>query len=173
MAGLSACGSGDSGAAGRKPSLTPSVSQSATPADPSEAAKKEAIAVYLSYWQEMEKLYADSSGKSANLKSFAASQALSSAEADAKSTHARQLLHTGEVSVGSPTVTKLNMDRKIPNASLSSCLDISRWNVINVETKKPADLPADRLTKFVVSTTVERWPDGWKVVRDEPTDKAC
>ncbi|MER5556165.1 secreted protein/lipoprotein [Streptomyces sp. NPDC002793] len=121
----------------------------------------------------MEKLYADSSGKSAHLKSFAASVALSSAEADAKSTHARKLIHTGEVSVGSPTVTKLDMDRKIPNASLSSCLDVSQWKVVNVETKKPAALPTERLTKFVVSTTVEHWPDGWKVIRDEPTDRAC
>jgi hypothetical protein len=168
---VSACSSNDTN--DPKASPTPSATQPTKPADPAETAKKDAIAAYQAYWQEMEKLYADSTGKKANLKQYAASSALTSAEADAKSTHARKLIHVGEVSVGNPTVTKLDIERKVPNATLSSCLDISRWEVINTETKKPAALPSERLTKFVVVSTVERWPDGWKVIRDEPTDKAC
>ncbi|HBF84935.1 MAG TPA: secreted protein/lipoprotein [Streptomyces sp.] len=121
----------------------------------------------------MERLYADSTGKGANLKLYAASTALRSAEVDAESTHAQKMIHTGGVSVQNPTVTNLDLDRKVPNATLSSCLDISRWQVVSTDTKKPVALPSERLTKFVVGSTVERWPEGWKVVRDEPTDTAC
>ncbi|MFD9047878.1 hypothetical protein [Streptomyces zaomyceticus] len=157
--------------------LTTSPSTRPTPSPskltPEETSKQEAVAVYLSYWQEMEKLYADSTGQKANLKRYAASSALTSAQADAKSTHARKIIHVGEVSVENPTVTKLDIERKVPNATLSSCLNIGRWQVIDAQTKKPVSLPKERLTKFVVVSTVERWPDGWKVIRDEPTDQPC
>ncbi|MFF3249120.1 secreted protein/lipoprotein [Streptomyces sp. NPDC002870] len=121
----------------------------------------------------MEKLYADSTGKGAALKQYAASAALINAEADAKSMHRRNLVTTGEVTVGRPTVTKLDINRKIPNATLSSCLDVSRWQVINSATKKPAALPPERLTKYVIVSTVERWPEGWRVIRDEPQEQKC
>lgn len=173
LTALTACSSDGSSSNDPESSTTPSSTQSAKPADPTETAKSEAVGTYKAYWLEMQKLYADSSGKKSNLKQYAASSALTSAEADAKSTHARKLIHLGEVSVRNPTVTKLDIDRKVPNATLSSCLDISRWQVINTETKKPAALPTNRLTRFVVVSTVERWPEGWKVIRDEPTDKTC
>ncbi|MEE1805179.1 hypothetical protein [Streptomyces sp. BE133] len=160
------------------PKETPSPSASATqtpskPTDPNETAKNDAVATYKQYWQAMEGLYADINGKKTDLKKYAAAGALVSAETDAKSTHARGLIHVGEVSVLSPTVTSLDVNRKIPNVMMSSCLDIARWKVINAETRKPAALPTERLTRFVVVTTVERWPEGWRVIRDEPQGKAC
>ncbi|MFG2645928.1 hypothetical protein ACGFYP_33725 [Streptomyces sp. NPDC048370] len=144
-----------------------------TPPDPTEKAKQDAIATYKAYWQEMEKLYADKSGKGANLKQFAASAALSNAELDAKRAHERGRLHVGEVGVGNPTATKTDINRKIPHVILSSCLDISRWQVVEVSTKKPVTLPTSRLTKYVIKSTLERWPEGWRVIRDEPQGKSC
>ncbi|MFF2902325.1 hypothetical protein [Streptomyces sp. NPDC057966] len=171
---MSACSSGDS-SAGKTPKETPTpeAKQPSKSADPTETAKTEAITTYTSYWREMERLYADSNGKKSDLKKYAASGALVSAETDAKNTHARGLIHVGEVSVSNSTVTSLDINRKIPNVMMSSCLDIERWKVINAETKRPAALPTERLTRFVVVTTVERWPEGWRVIRDEPQDKAC
>lgn len=173
LAAVSACSSHDSPDNAPKSSPPPSASQTSAPQDPAQKAKSEAVGAYKSYWLEMQKLYADSMGKGGNLKQYAASAALANAVADAKSTHDRNLIHTGEVAVGNPTVTKLDIKRKIPNATLSSCLDISRWQVVNTATKKPASLPSSRLTKFVVVSTIERWPEGWKVIRDEPQGKAC
>ncbi|MEU6987330.1 hypothetical protein ABZ946_28515 [Streptomyces sp. NPDC046324] len=144
-----------------------------SPPDPTEAAKKEAIATYQAYWQELEKLYADKTGKAANLKQYAAAAALSNAELDAKRAHDRDRLHVGEVGVGTPTATKTDINRKIPHVILSSCLDISRWQVVNASTKKPVTLPANRLTKYVIKSTLERWPEGWRVIRDEPQGKSC
>ena len=169
----SACNSDDSANKNPKPSPPVSASQSPKPADPSETAKAEATGTYKQYWQEMERLYADSSGKGADLKQYAASAALKNAEADAKSMHDNGRIITGKVAVGSSTVTKLDIDGKIPNATVSSCLDISHWQVIDSSTKKPVSLPSKRLTKYVVISTVEKWPEGWRVIKDEPQGQAC
>ncbi|WP_240509382.1 secreted protein/lipoprotein [Streptomyces agglomeratus] len=149
------------------------MSQPPKPTNPRETAKKEVISTYKAYWQEMEKLYADRSGKDAELKKYAAALALIRAEADARRAHDENLIHTGQVTVGTPTVTKLDIDRKVPNATISSCLDISHWDVVDTGTKKPVSLPSNRLTKYVIVSTVERWPEGWRVIKDEPQDKPC
>ncbi|MFC5805310.1 secreted protein/lipoprotein [Streptomyces formicae] len=121
----------------------------------------------------MEKLYADITGEAGDIDRYAASTALSSARSDAKSVHDRHLVHTGDVSVLNTTATAADLQRKIPNVQLTSCLDISRWKVMNTKTGKPAALPSGRLTKFVAVSTVERWPKGWRVIRNEPQGKPC
>ncbi|MCX4515940.1 hypothetical protein OHA27_38135 [Streptomyces sp. NBC_01619] len=170
---VSACSANESKDADHKASATPSAVQSSKPADPAETAKKEAIGTYEKYWQEMERLYADSKGKSSDLAQYAASAALSNAEADAKQMHGKGLIVSGEVTVGRPTVTNADLNRMVPNVTLSSCLDVSRWRVLDQDTKKPAALPSTRLTKYVITSTIERWPQGWRVIRDEPQAKAC
>lgn len=169
---LTACGSsddtaGEPAAQNSPPSPTPSASE-----DPSGTTKKDAIAAYQGYWQEMERLYADRSGKSAQLDQYAASAALKNAAADAKSTHDRSLINTGEVTV-TKVDTKVDTSGKIPNVTLSSCLDISRWQTVNAETKKPVPLPDNRLTKYRIVSTVEKYPEGWRVTRDDPQGKSC
>ncbi|CAL9671205.1 hypothetical protein SUDANB15_07410 (plasmid) [Streptomyces sp. enrichment culture] len=141
--------------------------------DPAETAKKEAIATYQGYWQEMEKLYADLSGAGANLKQYAALAALKNATADAKRAHDHGRVYVGSVSVINPAVTEYDATGKIPNATVSSCLDISWWQPVDADTKKPVTLPTNRLTKYLIVSTLEKWPEGWRVIRDEPQDKPC
>ncbi|MFJ2094750.1 secreted protein/lipoprotein [Streptomyces sp. NPDC087901] len=143
------------------------------PADPTETTKTEAVATYQKYWQAMERLYADVNAKNTDLKQYAAGAALKNAESDAKSMHDKGHVISGQVTVGSPTVTSVDINRKIPNAKISSCLDISHWQVIDSTTKKPVALPPKRLTKYVIVSTVERWPEGWRVISDEPRGKKC
>ncbi|MGX4695514.1 hypothetical protein [Streptomyces sp. JNUCC 63] len=171
---LTACSS--SGGKDEATDESPKVTQSPTPsatADPKEMAKSEAIAAYRAYWQEMEKLYADPTAKNAHLDQYAASAALKNAEADAKSAHDRGLINTGDVAVTDQAVTKVDTSGKVPNAILSSCLDISRWQTVNAKTKKPVSLPGNRLTRYVIVSTVEKYPAGWRVTRDEPQGKSC
>lgn len=172
---LTACSSSD----GNKDEATdesPSVAQSPTssaPADPKETAKKEAITAYGAYWQEMEKLYADPTGKSARLDQYAASAALKNAENDARRAHDRGRIYTGSVALTEQTVTRVNASGKIPNATVSSCLDISKWETVDAETKKPVSLPENRLTKYLIVSTIEKYPEGWRVTSDEPQGKSC
>lgn len=121
----------------------------------------------------MERVYANSQGNSIGLKQYAAGAALAGATADAKGMHAKGNIITGRVTVGTPTVIKVDIDRKIPNATISSCLDVTKWTVVDTATKKPAALPSDRLTRYVVVSTVERWPEGWRVIKDEPQGQKC
>ncbi|SEE10852.1 hypothetical protein [Streptomyces sp. PAN_FS17] len=153
-----------------------SVSQSPTspaPADPEETAKKEAIAAYEAYWQTMEKLYADPTGKSVRLDQYAASAALANAQKDAKLAHDRGNVLVGDVAITEPTVTKADAGGKIPNVILSSCLDISKWETVKAKTKKPVDLPDNRLLKYQIVSAVEKYPAGWRVTSDEPQGKSC
>lgn len=171
---LTACSSSDG--KGEPADKSPSVVRSPTsaaPVDPKEAAKKEAIAAYGAYWQEMEKLYADPTGKGADLDQYAASAALKNAEADAKGAHDRDRVYTGGVTLTDQTVTKVDASGKIPNVSVSSCLDISQWRKVDAETKKPVSLPTNRLTKYRILSTIEKYPEGWRVTRDEPQGKSC
>lgn len=152
----------------------PSATASKKPtSDPAEAAKAEAIATYERYWEEMRQLYADSHNNFVGLTKYAAGAALEGAKADAKGMHDKGNLITGTVVVGSPTVTAIDIGRKIPNAVISSCLDITHWKVVEATTKKAVPLPSDRLTKYLVVSTVERWPEGWRVIKDEPQSKPC
>ena len=161
-----------------KPTGAPSLRPAATPSpalgrDPVQTAKAEAIEAYEQYWKQMERLYAVKEGDATGLEKYAASAALQNAENDAKRAHRRDLVHVGSVVVKNPTATAADIKRKVPNVTLSSCLDISRWQVVNASTKKPVALPTQRLTKFVVLSTVEKWSAGWKVIRDEPQAQAC
>jgi hypothetical protein len=171
---LTACSSSDPNdeATNESPSVAHSPTSSA-PADPKETAKKEAITAYRAYWQEMEKLYADPTGKSAHLDQYAASEALKNAEADAKRAHDRGRIYTGSVALTDQTVTKVDASGRIPNATVSSCLDISKWRRVDAKTKKPVSLPANRLTKYLIVSTVEKYPEGWRVTRDDPQGKSC
>ncbi|WP_254401312.1 hypothetical protein [Streptomyces sp. AC555_RSS877] len=174
LAGLTACSSSDKKdeTSDESPAVTQSPTESATP-DPKETAKKEALAAYGAYWQEMEKLYADRTGKSARLDQYAASAALKNAESDAKRAHENGLIYLGDVAVTDQTVTKIDASGKIPNATVSSCLDISRWQTVDARTQKPAPLPDNRLTKYMIVSTVEKYPEGWRVTSDEPQGKSC
>jgi hypothetical protein len=171
---LTACSSSDgkNEAADETPSVTQSPTASAT-ADPEDAVRKEAIAAYGAYWREMEKLYADPTGKSARLDQYAASAALKNAETDAKRAHDRGSIYTGSVALTDQTVTKVDAAGKIPNATVSSCLDISKWQTVDAATKKPVSLPKNRLTKYLIVSTVEKYPEGWRVTIDEPQGKSC
>ncbi|MFI5752585.1 secreted protein/lipoprotein [Streptomyces sp. NPDC051644] len=143
------------------------------PADATETAKNEAIATYTSYWREMERSYAKGSSKGTSLKNYAAGSALAGANTGMENMLKSGQVTVGQVTVGTPTVTQIDIHRKIPNVRLSSCLDVSRWEVVDRDTRKPVVLPSERLTKYVVASVVEKWPAGWKVIRDEPQEKSC
>ncbi|MFF9733626.1 hypothetical protein ACF1GX_29885 [Streptomyces albidoflavus] len=155
------------------PSATSSTSAPpSAPADPKAEAKEQAIATYQAYWSEMQTLYADPKGES-NVEKYATSAALKNALSDADRTHEQGRIHIGSVKAENPTVTDSKLDGKIPHVILSSCLNISEWDVVDAKTKKPVSLPSERLTKYVIKSTVEKRAEGWRVISDEPQAKAC
>ncbi|WP_438306619.1 secreted protein/lipoprotein (plasmid) [Streptomyces sp. HUAS TT11] len=131
------------------------------------------MAAYAAYWVAMERLYADPADKSAHLDQYAASAALKNAEADAKRAHDRGDINIGRITLTDQTVGEVDTSGAIPNATVSSCLDVSGWQTVDAKTKKPVPLPENRLTKYVILSTLEKYPEGWRVIRDEPQGKPC
>ncbi|MEJ8632318.1 secreted protein/lipoprotein [Streptomyces sp. MS2.AVA.5] len=121
----------------------------------------------------MEKTFATGTSQGTDLRKYAAGTALFVAEDAAKKRHAKGQMMAGNVVVDIPTVTKIDINRKVPSATLSSCLDITKWNVVERASNKPVPLPSERLTRYVITSTVEKWPDGWKVIKDDPQVKPC
>lgn len=174
VATAAGCSSDKSSDPKAAPSATTATKKpSVRPTDPTEAAKNEAIATYTSYWREMSRSYAKGGVEGTTLKDYAAGSALVSATTGMTNMRKGGQATFGEVTVVNPTVTQIDVARKVPNVRLSSCLDVSRWEVIDRDTKKPVVLPSDRLTRYVVVSVVERWPEGWRVVRDTPQEKPC
>lgn len=171
---LTACGSSDDSRNRTEESPTPTRPPETTaPADPQAAVKQQVISTYQAYWQEMEKLYADPTGQSSRLDQFAASAALKNAKADAKRAHDRGRIYMGSVVLTNQSVTKADATGRVPNATVSSCLDISSWRTVDADTKEPVSLPSNRLTKYLIFSTVEKYPEGWRVTSDEPQGKPC
>lgn len=173
LAVVSACSSDDPKSTESSAPATASQSASPTPLSAKEKAKREAIATYQAHWKGMEQFYADSSGSSNYLEKTTAYSALEQAKTDVRDLHGRNVIYTGHVEVGNPTATSVDVDRKVPNVIISSCLDISKWYAKNSKTNKPIAFPSDRLTKYVIKGTVEQLHDGWRVTRDEPQDTRC
>lgn len=181
LAALTACSSSDPADEKASGSTAPTVSAEApapspTPTrsvSPEEAAQDEVVALYRAYWQEKTRLYADTGAETGVLKEFAVGEALVNAEKDIKQMRQDNQILTGTVSVGSPAASKTDLNREIPKVFLTSCLDITKWKPVRADTGKPVSLPATRLTKFVVKTTVEKWSEGWRVIRDRPQGEKC
>ncbi|MFE5614167.1 hypothetical protein [Streptomyces sp. NPDC056524] len=162
-----------------KLSATPPVSEPATeapaptPTNIADQTKSQLIHLYENYWAQMERAYATGTIKGTDLEKYAAAVALVKAEQNVTNHSKEGRVTTGAVSVNNAMVTKIDLSRKVPSATLSSCLDISKWDLIDQKTKKKVPLPEGRRTRYVVTTTVEKWPEGWRVIKDEPQDLAC
>ncbi|MEU7205414.1 hypothetical protein [Streptomyces sp. NPDC045470] len=165
LAAVSACSSG--GVTSPAPKPAASTQPPTKPADPAETAKQQAISTYRSYWKAMERVYATAKLDGTDITKYAASAALSRPRNDIQNMQRDGSSFSGNVTVNNPTVTRADLDRKTPNVAISSCLDVSGWKVLDKD-KKPVALPSKRLTKYVSLAVVERWPEGWRVIRDEP-----
>ncbi len=162
----------------QKPTTPPSsqspASPTATKETPEETAKREAIAAYQAYWEELPKAYAVPSIEGTALQRYTAAEALSKAKAGVANLKTLGQIMTGAPVLTNPTVTVAELDKKTPHVTLSACLDVLPWKVIKKDTGKPAPLPSTRVTKYVVTALVERWPDGWKVLKSTPHgDQPC
>lgn len=171
VAAVSACSSSDSKDSDPQASPTPSTIQPTEQADPTAVAKNGAIAAYRAYWTELPKVYAVPAIDGTELKRYTAGEALSKAEASVANLKQSGQILIGAPTLTNPTVTGAALDKKVPSVTISACLDVSQWNLVVQESRKPASLPSNRITKYVVVASLEHWPDGWKVLKDTPQEK--
>ncbi|MFI8308451.1 hypothetical protein ACIF80_34640 [Streptomyces sp. NPDC085927] len=176
FAAVSACTTSEP--ASQKPTTPPSSSSPASPTatkeTPEAAAKKEAIAAYQSYWRELPKAYAVPAIEGTELKRYAAAEALNKAEETVANLKSNGRLMTGKPVLSNPTVTSAELTKNTPNASVSACLDVSKWKITDKETGKLAPVASNAVSKYVITSLLERWDGSWKVLKYElHADQPC
>ncbi|MET7888444.1 hypothetical protein [Streptomyces avermitilis] len=174
---LSACSSDGDLNDSAKPTRTPSAattSSSPTPS-PSTSESVDQAAVLDAYsrmWDEQVKAYAKGDAKGTDLSRYAAALALSSTEDDLQDLRSKGIVTTG-APTHKATVDSLEMDKKIPHAKLTDCLDSTGWKFLHRKSGKPVQMPKDRLVRYVTKVEAERWGKQWKIVDVVPQQRAC
>ncbi|MFE4258259.1 hypothetical protein [Streptomyces sp. NPDC056883] len=157
--------------------VSPPVSTAPTskaPADPAETAKADALTAYKGYWTEVPKAFAIPAIEGTDLKLYAAAEALSKAEATVGNLTKNGRVMTGEPVVSSSTVTSAELEKKTPNVKVSSCLDVSKWQIVDKKTGQPAPVASSPVSKYVITSLLERWDGSWKVLKYElHADQPC
>jgi hypothetical protein len=172
---LTACGGPEKPSTGDAKS-TASPSADATPsaepsADPEAHEKKAVLAAYSSMWHEQTKAYAKASGKGTDLEKYATAEALSRALGDLQSLKA-----AGKVLQGEPThkskVTSIDLDKKLPDAKITDCLDVSKWKTVTTAGKT---VPPTKgvLKRYITVVSAEKWGKRWMMTKVEPQRRPC
>ncbi|MFB7452983.1 hypothetical protein [Streptomyces sp. NPDC056194] len=177
LAATSACTSSDDSNSEKgkaaKPTESVAPSKSAPP-DPAEAAKTAALTAYKAYWTELPKAFAVPAIEGTDLKRYAAAEALSKAEVTVVNLKKNNRMMTGNPVVTNPTVTSAELEKKTPNVSISSCLDVSKWKITDKKTGKPAPVATNPVSRYVITSLLERWDGSWKVLKYElHADQPC
>lgn len=174
---LSACSSNKDSADNAKPSPPASSaapSASASPSQSSSVSVDEAAVLdaYSRMWAEQAKAYAKGDAKGTKLSTYAAALALSGTEDDLKDLRSKGIVTTG-APTHKATVDVLEMDKKVPHAKLTDCLDSTGWTFVYRKSGKPVEMPKDRLVRYVTKVEAEKWGKQWKIVDVTPQQRAC
>ncbi|MEV6734812.1 hypothetical protein [Streptomyces sp. NPDC051364] len=168
--------SGDSDSEKGKPA-TPTVSavpSKSASLDPAEVVKTEALTAYKAYWAELPKAFAIPAIEGTDLKRYAAFEALTKAQQGTANLKANGRVMTGQPVVSNSTVTAAELEKTTPNVTISSCLDVSNWKIVDKKSGAPAPAATSSVTKYVVTGHMERWDGSWKVLKEDlHADQPC
>ncbi|GAA2964612.1 hypothetical protein [Kitasatospora cinereorecta] len=141
---------------------------SASPADPDAAVKAAVLASYSSMWVEQMKAYRKASPDGTKLDDYATLDALSAFERDLATMKKNGTRVTGGVG-HEPEVTELDLEAKIPTATVEDCVDLSKWKAERTPSGEVIPLPTAQPLRYIATATVERWDEGrWMVTEYKP-----
>ena len=72
-----------------------------------------------------------------------------------------------------PKVTALSLDKKVPAATITDCLDISGWKRVDQKTGKEVAPPKDALSRYVTVVSAERWGNQWTILKVDSKPQKC
>ncbi|MEU5417526.1 hypothetical protein [Streptomyces clavifer] len=149
------------------PPAAPSASASASPADPDAVVKAVVLEVYSAMWVEQMKAYRVASPDGTKLADFATLDALSAFERDLATMKKNNTRVMGGVG-HEPEVTALDLEAKIPTATVEDCVDLSKWKAERTS-GEVIPLPTAQPLRYVAMARVERWDeDRWMVTEYKP-----
>ncbi|MFJ8770119.1 hypothetical protein [Streptomyces clavifer] len=169
---LTGCGGGSDDtrpptAPSTAPPAAPSASASASPVDPDAEVKAAVLEVYSSMWVEQMKAYRVASPDGTKLADYATLDALSTFERDLAHMKKSGTIGTGRLG-HEPEVTELDLETKIPTATVEDCVDLSKWKAERTS-GEVIPLPTAQPLRYVATATVERWDeDRWMVTAYKP-----
>ncbi|WP_406396485.1 hypothetical protein [Streptomyces sp. NBC_00887] len=168
---LAGCGGGSDDA---KPQTAPSAASTAPPAvsasppDPDAADKTAVLASYTAMWVEQMKAYRKASPDGTKLDDYATLDALSAFERDLAHMKKSGTIGTGQLG-HEPEVAELDMEAKIPTATVEDCIDLSKWKAERTPSGEVVPLPTAQPLRYVATATVERWDnERWMVTAYKP-----
>lgn len=165
---LAGCGGGEDDKASSAPSATASTPAPATSAaDPQEAEKAAVLAAYSSMSAEQMKAYRQASAEGTDLEKYATAEALGQIRNDLARMKEAGTVVRGEIGHDAK-VTGVDMDAKTPKATLSDCVDLSKYETYDTRAKKVIPLPTEQPLRYVMTVRAEKWPNGWMVTVINP-----
>ncbi|MFF4699916.1 hypothetical protein [Streptomyces chattanoogensis] len=136
-------------------------------ADPQAQRKNEALAAYKAFWAEQARAYGKADLKGTRLEKLASGEALTRAMTDVAT-----MKQAGTVTKGAPAhdakVTSIRMRGKLPTATISDCLDISRWKTVKARSGKVVPFPKNQPLRYITSAYAEKWSGGWMILKIAP-----
>lgn len=166
LALLTACNSGDGDSAAEASasvaSPSPSPSKDSTPADPDAAVKAAVLAAFDGMTTEQAKAYRQASAKGTRLARYATLDALSKIELDLYRMKKAGTVVRGQIGHDAE-VTDLDMSAKTPKATLSDCVDLSKYETYDTKAKKVIPLPTNQPLRYQATAKAERWDGRWMV----------
>ncbi|MCB5910388.1 hypothetical protein [Streptomyces pinistramenti] len=167
--------SSTSAGTGVKPTPTKTTGSKPSPVeslDPQAAGKQEVLDSYSKFWTEQAKAYAHASVVGTDLKKYATADALSRAEGDIAS-----LKRLGVVTEGKPEssakVTSITLEKKVPQATITDCLDISHWKQVEKKTGKEVARGKQALGRYITVVSAEKWGKQWMILKVDTQQLSC
>ncbi|MFI5634689.1 hypothetical protein ACIA8E_36145 [Streptomyces sp. NPDC051664] len=113
------------------------------------------------------KAYRKADAKGTDLRHYAALDALSKFELDLAHMKANSTVIKGEMG-HEAEVTGIDLAAKLPKATLSDCVDLSKWRTVDTKTGKVIPLPTAQPMRYVATAKAEKWDGHWMVTDYTP-----
>ncbi|MFJ2745429.1 hypothetical protein ACIO3O_37870 [Streptomyces sp. NPDC087440] len=129
------------------------------------------MSTYDRYLAQMAQAYEQVDWKSTDVRKYVSGETLKQVHADVQS-----LKGAGNHMTGAPTsdskVTKITMTGPVPTATLTTCLDVSKWDTVDASGKSLPPIKG-QLKRYIVVSSLEKWPNGWMVLREKAEARTC
>ncbi|MFE0520760.1 hypothetical protein [Streptomyces sp. NPDC058954] len=170
---LTACDSGKNtadDAAATKPaaSAPPTTASSTAPADPGAREKAAVLAAYDRMTAEQAKAYRHASMTGTQLQRYATLDALGKIRLDLARMKKDGTVVRGHIGHDA-TVTALDVKASTPTATLSDCVDLSRYETYDTRAHTTIPLPTAQPRRYRATAKAERWNGRWMVTDIDTT----
>ncbi|MET8288341.1 hypothetical protein ABZV80_24230 [Streptomyces sp. NPDC005132] len=171
LVALTGCTSGGGSSSSPRSHAGKTATSSPAPSPRTSDEKAAVLAAYRESWDASIVAYAKASSAGTELRKTTTARALLDIESDLT-----ELRNAGQITTGKPAIHPADPEvtvGKFPKATLTDCVDITAWTLVDKASKKKVPLPSERLLRYVSTATLEKWGTTWMVTKVTAHEKAC